>query len=104
MIGRHNIVNMVLSSLVETVAEIDPENEIETNTLNESTHLLGRQAVLDSMGLVTMIVNVEQQLQQDHAISITIADERALSQKNSPFRTVKSLSDYIFLLMKEKND
>ena len=104
MIGRHKIVNMVLSSLVETVAEIDPENEIETNTLNESTHLLGRQAVLDSMGLVTLIVNVEQQLQQDHAISITIADERALSQKNSPFRTVKALSDYITLLIQENND
>jgi acyl carrier protein len=95
---------MVLLSLAETLAEVEPENDIEENTLNESTHLLGRQAVLDSMGLVTMIVNVEQQLQQDHAVSITIADERALSQKNSPFRTVRSLSDYIFLLIQENND
>ena len=98
------IEEIILSCLRETLSEIDEENNPPQESLNTSTHLLGRQAVLDSMGLVTLIVNVEQQLQEDHAISITIADERALSQKNSPFRTVKALCDYISLLIQEKND
>jgi len=60
---------------------------------------------LDSLGLVNMIVLVEEKTQDKFGKSVTIADERAMSQKNSPFRTVRSLSEYLFtLLSKEGND
>ena len=98
------IEEIILSCLRETLSEINEENNPPQDSLNTSIHLIGRQAVLDSMGLVTAIVNIEQKLNEDYGLTITIADERALSQKNSPFRTVKSLCDYISLLIQEKND
>ena len=39
---------------------------------------------------------------EDHGIVATIADERALSMEKSPFRTVRSLSEYLSLLVDEQ--
>lgn len=102
MVNRKEITDLVISSLHEVLMEQDGESEIQMDSLNELTYLIGRRAVLDSLGLVTLIVNVEQKLVDDYGINVTIADERALSRKNSPFRTVESLSHYIYLLLEEQ--
>jgi acyl carrier protein len=93
---------MVLTGLREVLKERDRETQIQADSLDESTDLIGRRAVLDSLGLVTLVVNLEQILSQDHGIEITIADERAMSQERSPFRTVGALSDYISRLIDEQ--
>ncbi len=67
-----------------------------------ATVLFGPGAKLDSMGLVTLVVDVEQQLQQTFNLTITLADDRAMSQRSSPFRTIGTLRDYILLLAGEK--
>ena len=92
-----------MTRLNEILSELMRGNPIEMPELNESTRLIGKKAVLDSLGLVNLIVSIEQQLSDDHDISITIADERAMSQEKSPFRTIGSLSDYICLLIEEQS-
>ena len=64
------------------------------------TPLFGKGAKLDSLGLVNLIVVIEDVIAADHE-PITLVDEKAMSQKNSPFRTVETLVDYITQLMKE---
>jgi len=66
---------------------------------NETTRLFG--GALDSVGLVSLIVELEQQIADRDEASITIADDRAMSQKRSPFRTIGSLADYVQGLMME---
>lgn len=63
------------------------------------TSLLGKDSHFDSLGLVSFIVDVEQALDDELGIAVTLADERAMSQKRSPFRTVQTLTDYIVTLM-----
>ncbi|NJO91917.1 MAG: hypothetical protein HC831_25325 [Chloroflexia bacterium] len=46
------------------------------------------------MGLVNLIVDIEGLL-ADNDIEVTLTSEKAMSQRNSPFRTVESLTDYI---------
>lgn len=99
---KEDITNLVISSLDEVLREQEKENEVQIDSLNESTYLIGRRAVLDSLGLVTLVVNIEQRLGDDYGIYVTIADERALSQEKSPFKTVESLSEYISLLIEEQ--
>jgi acyl carrier protein len=65
------------------------------------TVLFGKGGQLDSLGLVSFIVEVEQKIEEEFAVSITLADERAMSQKNSPFMTLGALTEYVSLLMKE---
>jgi acyl carrier protein len=66
-----------------------------------TTALYGSSAVLDSLDLVNLIVLVEERVRREMNVSVSLADERALSQKNSPFRTVGTLCDYIRTLISE---
>lgn len=63
--------------------------------LDAGTALFGTNGLLDSMGLVTLIVEVEQALADRFNITMTLADDRAMSQRSSPFRSVGTLADYI---------
>ena len=63
------------------------------------TRLLGSQSVLDSMHLVSLIVTIERELEDAFGLTLTLADERALSMKESPFRSIQSLADYIGTLI-----
>ena len=64
--------------------------------------IYGDNSQLDSLALVSLIVAVEQNIEDEFGISITLADERAMSQENSPFRSVRSLADYVEAILKEK--
>ena len=66
------------------------------------TILFGKGGLLDSLELVNLIVTVEEELADRFEWDVALADERALSQKHSPFRTVDALADYIGLLAQEK--
>jgi acyl carrier protein len=69
--------------------------------LGEGTRLVGEHAVLTSLALVSLIVEVEQTLEDDFGATVTLADERALSQRHSPFRTIGTLADYVGRLLAE---
>jgi acyl carrier protein len=65
------------------------------------TRLLGSQSVLDSMRLVSLIVTIEREVEDTFGVALTLADERALSMKASPFRSIQSLADYIGIRIRE---
>jgi acyl carrier protein len=97
--ARDAIVVMVLEGLHETIAGTDTQ---PAEPLGETTYLIGRRSVLDSLGLVTLIADLEQRIEELYDVSLIIANDRAMSQKNSPFLTVASLSDYILALIAEE--
>ena len=69
---------------------------------NESTELFGRDGILDSMGLVNLVVALEEVIQERYGVAITLADERAMSKSESPFRTISSLDEHIKGLLREE--
>ena len=62
--------------------------------LGRATPLFGREALFDSVGLVSLVVAVEQEIEDVFDLSVNLADDRAMSQERSPFRTVGTLADY----------
>ena len=91
----------IVELIIATAAELG-EDEIGTKeTLSENTRLFGRDGVLDSMGLVTLIIAVEQAIEDRYDASIGLADEKAMSQERSPYRTVASLADYAAAQIRE---
>lgn len=99
VLERSEITTLITSSLKNILLE---KEETSIKTVDQSTHLIGMQSVLDSLGLVTLLVDLEQKIEEEYGLSVTLADERAMSQKNSPFRTVNTLTDYIYKLIEEK--
>lgn len=80
---------------------IDEINEINELNISKSTdtRLFGRESELDSLGFVNLLVSVEERINIVCDAPIVIADEKAMSQKNSPFRTIETLADYLFELI-----
>ena len=72
--------------------------------VNEETRLFGPSALLDSSALVSLLVEVEQQINDTAGTEIVLVDERAMSQKRSPFRNIGTLADYVWMLLSEKSD
>jgi acyl carrier protein len=99
-VSRSEIAGLVIASL-ESVLATSQDERSDSAQLGEDTRLIGRNRVLDSMGLVTLIVDVEQRLEEDYDVVVIVADERAMSQRRSPFLSVGSLADYICQLVRE---
>lgn len=96
---RKDEIQTVLLDCLQEVCEQD--GKLVDHTLDDSSHLIGFPSVLDSLGLVRFVIAVEQKLELDYQISITLADDRAMSQTDSPFLTVGTLRDYIWFLANE---
>ena len=56
--------------------------------------IFGPDSALDSLGLVSLLIDIEDSF-ADNEIEISLSDERAMSQKRSPYRDVPTLVDYI---------
>jgi hypothetical protein len=56
--------------------------------------IFGADSPLDSLGLVALLIDVEEAL-NDRGAAVTLTDARAMSQTRSPFRGVQPLVDYI---------
>jgi len=94
------LVDLILPVLQETLLGSDFK---PGEPLDGSFILYGKNGALDSLGLVNLIVGVEQAVEDKCGCSITLADERALSQENSPFTTVNSLAEYLSVLLNEQD-
>lgn len=66
--------------------------------------LFGEGAVLDSLGLVNVVVAVEESVHDAFEKEICLSDDRSLSQPESPYRTVDSLARYVVLLLSENQE
>ena len=81
--------------IVEIAQELNDEQEIElSGELNTNTPLFGAGGLLDSMGLVSLVIAVEQAIEERFEARVSLADEKALSQTNSPYRSIGSLAAY----------
>jgi acyl carrier protein len=92
MIARNQAYEIVIASLKEV---FEQSGTAPPESITEETVLVGADPVLDSLGVVQLIVEVEQRVEQNHGISVTLANDKAMSQKNSPFRTVGVLADHV---------
>ncbi|MBR3622888.1 MAG: acyl carrier protein [Selenomonadaceae bacterium] len=63
--------------------------------------LFGRDSNLQSIDFVSLIASIEQAVSDEYGKELSLVDARAMSQKNSPFRTVGSLAEYINEILKE---
>ena len=88
--------------VLQTAREFNAEGDVQIDlTAGREAILFGRGASIDSLGLVRFIMAVEQAVEVRYGQTVTIASDRALSQGNSPFRTLGSLADYVAGLLQE---
>jgi acyl carrier protein len=98
MIARKDAYEIVVASLKEVFEQVGSP---PPDAIGEDTVLVGNDAVLDSLGVVQLIVEVEQRVEGTHGVSVTLANDKAMSARNSPFRTVGVLADHVIATAQE---
>ena len=77
-----------------TVEELTAQGLDAPAEIGPETRLFGKDGLLDSMALVSLVMALEQEITERFGAEIGLADDKALSQKHSPFRTIGSLVSY----------
>ena len=95
---NQKIIKLIFYAIDEINSQLSKKQQLKKST---KTVLYGKNGNLDSLGLVSLLVIIEQNIEDEFDVSITIADEKAMSQKRSPFRTIGTLADYIDMLLNE---
>ena len=65
------------------------------------TLLFGEGGQLDSLDLVELLAETESRIEDALVVSIVLANEKALSYKHNPFRSIGELADYATSLLHE---
>jgi acyl carrier protein len=95
----------ILQCIYDAVDEVNgqlPEDQTLEKSLD--TVLLGESGKLESIDLVNILVATEENIEEAFDVPVSITDERAVSEKNSPFTTIGTLSDFISNLLKENSN
>ena len=90
------ITSLILETIEELNMQLLPEGQM---TISPTAKLLGEGGPLDSLGLVNLILLVEERVQETFGVMITLSDDQAIAWPESPFRDVPSLTAYVSQLV-----
>lgn len=72
------------------------EEELEEKiNIDINSKLFGGGGPLDSLSLVNLVLELEEFVEDEYGKTITLADEKAMSRRTSPFSRVSYLIDHI---------
>ena len=83
------IVERALTALNEELADH------ERLVIAPDVRLFGADSQIDSLSLVSVIVDVESEVSDAEGYSVSLTDDRAIAREPSPFTTPETLADYI---------
>jgi acyl carrier protein len=87
--------NQINEIVLNVINEYLSTNNIHlSGELTKDTPLIGSHSILDSMGVVNVIVDIETAF-LDEDVEISLTSEAAMSGRISPFRSVGSLCNFI---------
>ena len=92
------------SKVIKFLEEFLKEELEESIELSLDSKLFGGGGPLDSMALVNLVVDLEELIEDDYGKTITLADEKAMSRRTSPFSRVQNLIDYVQEQLNSNND
>ena len=94
----------IIGIIYDMIDELNAENDEIKVVKAPDTVLLGKGSPLDSLMLVNLIVGTEQRIEEAFGFPISaIANEKAMSLKNSPLRSIGSLAEFIAGIVKEQS-
>lgn len=85
---REEIVDLIVNTLEDICGKVACGPSV-------SGSLFGSGGVLDSVGLLHLVVNLEERLAPLVGKPVRLVSSDTMSQGKSPFRTVDSLADYV---------
>ena len=74
--------------------------DLNIGSINYDTLLLSEGSAIDSMTIVSIVVDLESELSDAFQKEISLSDDKAMSRTISPYDNVKNLIEYVIELLK----
>lgn len=88
-----NQIRDIVISKVKAVSETLPADQ--QFEVDDDTVLFGEGSNIDSLSLVSVVVDLETSFSEDHDFVISLTDDNAMTRKVSPYESVRNMVDYI---------
>jgi acyl carrier protein len=95
---KQEIFEIVINQVNELKDTLPDDQQFE---VNKDTVLFGNNSKIDSLSLVSVIVDLEGLFSSEYDFDISLTDDRAMTREVSPFDNVVSLVDYIHEIINE---
>jgi acyl carrier protein len=89
---------MIFSAIDEVNERLSGEEQLEKSI---NTTLFGESGKLDSLGLVNLIVAIEQKIEDEYGITVVLVEEGELGDM-IPFATTGNLVDHVLRILERK--
>ena len=81
--------------IIEVVRQIADERGIDVAQVDSETVLIGPEAFLDSVGLVSVVMEIEARLDEDFGAEVSLTSDAGMSRERSPLRTIGTIRDFV---------
>jgi len=96
---KEEISGLIAEALEELNEELDYDY---LKSINDETEIFGGDDALDSLSLVRLVTAVEMSVNEKYDANVLLASEKAMSMRNSPYRNVASLTEFIVTELKSE--
>ena len=95
------VLQLVCSALEQFLR--DTRRPVPDGGVLADTTAYGPDGLLDSLGLVGFVADVEARMAEAYGRDVILADERAMSRRRSPFRSPRTLTELVCERLAERN-
>jgi len=93
MSDKYNyFLNLIFSSVKDLNKQQPPEFKLKTK---KNELLISDKSSLDSLGLVTLLIIIEDKIKKDLNKKIVLVNVKLISVENTPFKTIDSLARWL---------
>ena len=89
---RDTISSIIKDAILELNEELDYDH---LRAPSDATVIFEGDDSLDSLSLVSLIVDIEARVGDNFDVEVVLASEKAMSMKNSPYRNVGALTQFV---------
>lgn len=98
MVTKDEVLAVIYAAMESLNEELDDDHKIP---LEPETKLFGADATIDSLSLVSVIIDVESGASDALGFPVVLTDDRAINEPVSPFTSPEALANYIMILVAE---
>jgi acyl carrier protein len=98
LLTKDEVLAVIYTAMESLNEELDDDQKIP---LAPDTKLFGTDAMIDSLSLVSVIIDVESGASDALGFSVVLTDDRAINEPVSPFTSPEALANYILILQAE---
>jgi len=96
--NQEQVIQWIYAVIDELNEQLDQKQRLSKTP---DTVIIGQGGKLDSLGVINFIVGLEQKVQEQTGMEMTLADRMLDTMQDNPLRTVDSLAAHIAALVKE---